>query len=322
MQKDIKIALYESWMRNQVIRMICRQYGREEAQQGKLMEDFYEHPYQREKSLRIVAIDGNKVVGFQSFFYWPYLLDGKHIRTYQSGNTIVDPDYRGQRIFQRTLEYMDMIREDKQIDFLTGFPIMASYNSMVNNKWVNILNLKWYFKVISPFSVLRKYDFAKLSLDVTAKPMAGISIQKGFTLNYDSEFEIWRKYYNSGENHYFYFHYVDGRHQVRFDLKVNLRGKLKELIVGRVQRNCDNLDFLTAALKTMISKVREQHAFTFLSVALNDRFYKNDILQVFTRVGFKRLNKQIFFLVKDYTVGEQVFQPELWELYRSDVDTW
>jgi len=320
---NITITLYESWMLDQVVRMICRQYGRTENHQDKLMKDFYEHPYQRERSIRIVALEGDKVVGFQSFFYWPYLLDGRLKNGYQSGNSVVDPDYQGRGIFKRLLNYLDTIRKDKQIDFLTGFPIDSSYNSLIRNKWKNILNLCWYIKVISLFSLLRRFDPMKLSLDKEPEPVLGIPACKGFVLTRDHDFEAWRESY-SRYNHYLYFNFSDGANCVRFDMKVNLRlwGILKELIVGRVQTNCESLDFLKAAVKALIRKIHEEHMSTFLSVALNDRYFKGKILQAFRKAQFKNISKKIYFHVKDFTVGEKIFQPELWELYRNAVDTW
>ena len=318
---NIKITLYEPWMHEQVVRMIVHEYGFREEDQDGLMKNFYEHPFQREKSIRIVALDGEKVAGFQSFFYWPYLLDGKPMNTYQSGNSIVSPNYRGRRIFSRLLRYLDEIREDQHIDFLMGFPVEGSYNSFIRNKWSNVLNLNWYVKAISPLSVVRKLDLAKLSLENEPECMPGIPTWKGFTLNCAPEFEIWRKTY-SKSNGYLYFHHDDGSYRVQFDLKVTLRGRLKELIVGRVRTDCDNIDFLTKAVKSLVKKVRKQHAFTFVSVALNRRYLKPEILMAFRQSGFKLIDKEIFFIVKDYMVGERVYKPELWNLYRSDIDTW
>jgi len=123
---NIKIALYEPWMIDQIIRMIVQEYNFLEDDERSLIRNFYEHPFQREKSIRIVALDGENVVGFQSFFYWPYLFEGKPVNTYQSGNSIVDPNYRGRRIFSLLLGYLDKVRGNQNIDFLMGFPARAS----------------------------------------------------------------------------------------------------------------------------------------------------------------------------------------------------
>ncbi len=318
---NIKITIYEPWMREQIIRMICQEYGWIEADQETLMKHFYESPYQREKSIRIAALDGKKVVGFQSFFRWPYLLDGIPTNTYQSGNSVVDSNYRRRGIFGRLLDYLNEIKEDKLIDCLIGFPVKASFNSFIYNKWFNTLNLSWYIKIISPFSIVKKINLSKLSLDTTPAFMPDIPNSQGFTLNRDSEFEIWRKNYSKG-NDYFYFNYYDASNHIQFDLKVNQRGRLKELVVGGIRTNCDDLNFLKKAVKTLVKKVRGQHAFTFLSVALNNRHIKSEILMTFQQSGFRRIKKEIFFIVKDYKLGDKVYRPELWELYRRDVDTW
>ena len=320
---NITITLYEHWMHHQVVRMICRQYERTENNQDELMQNFYEHPYQRERSIRIVALDGKKVVGFQSFFYWPYLLDGRLKNGYQSGNSIIGPEYRGMGIFQRLLNYLDTIRKYKQIDFLTGFPVKSSYGSFIRNKWTNILNLSWYIKASSPFSLFRRYDPVKLSLDKSPKLVIEIPASKGFVLNRNHDFEAWRENY-SRHIHYFYFHFADGVNCVRFNMKVNLRlrGILKELIIGRVQTNCESLDFLEVAVKALVRKIYKEHMFAFISVALNAQYFKGKILQAFMKAGFKIINKQIYFCVKDFTIKKKLFQPDLWELYRSAIDTW
>jgi hypothetical protein len=318
---NIKITLYEPWMHDQVARVIAQEYGVQEQYQERMMKNFYEHPYQRDKSIRIAALDGEKVVGFQSFFHWPYLLDGKPMNTYQSGNSIVVPDYQSRGIFGRLLSYMDEIREGKQIDFLMGFPVGNSYNSFIRNKWANVLNLNWYVKIISPLSIARKLDLSKISIADSPGCVSEVRAGSGFALNCAPEFETWRKTYTEGNN-YFYFHYDNGRFHAQFDLKVNHRGRLKELVVGRIRTNCDDLDPLTKAVDDLIRKMRKQHVFTFISVALNRRYFKSEILMAFRRLGFRQIKKEIFFIVKDYNVGNRVHRPELWELYRSDIDTW
>ena len=318
---DIKITLYEPWMLDQILRMIVQEYNFREEDQRRLMRKFYDHPFQRDNSIRIVALDGEKVVGFQSFFYWPYLFEGKPMNTYQSGKSIVDPNYRGRRIFSLLLRYLDEIRENQNIDFLMGFPARTAYNSFIRNKWTNVLNLDWYVKVLNPFSIFRKLDLEKLSLKNVAEYIPCTPTWKGFSLNHDPEFENWRKAY-SKNNGYYYFSHADRSSRVQFDLKINLRGRLKELIVGRVRTDSDNIDFLSKAVQGLVKKVRRQHAFSFMSVALNGRYFKPEILKAFRQLGFRRINKEIFFIVKGYMAGEEIYKPELWELYKSDIDTW
>jgi len=321
MANNIKISLYEPWRREQLVQMICREYGFEKEFYGLFMQKFYEHPYQQEKSMRIVALDGQKVIGFQTFFYWPYLLDGKLINSYQSGNSIVDINYRGRGVFSRLLNYLDEIKKVKQIDLLVGFPSLVSFNSFIRNRWSNVLNLDWYVKILNPISIIRKFDMQQIVASGSPACVCGNETAKGFTLSCDLEFENWRKSY-SASSHYFCFHYDEGGRHLRFDLKLNMRGWLKELIVGRVKTNCYDLSFLKKALGKLMQKANQRQAFTFISVALNSKYFESEILTAFHQLGFKRINKNIFFIVKDYSVGGSIYKPELWQLYRSDVDTW
>jgi len=176
-------------------------------------------------------------------------------------------------------------------------------------------------KVLSPFSIFRKLDLEKLSLKNVPECMSYTPTWKGFSLSHDPEFEDWRKAY-SENNSYYYFSHADHSSRVQFDLKVNLRGRLKELIVGRVRTDCNNIDFLKKAVQGLVKKVGRQHVFSFMSVALNSRYFKPEILMAFRQLGFRRINKEIFFIVKGYMAGEEIYKPELWELYKSDIDTW
>src|SRR3954467_5729352 len=95
------IGLYEEWMRPQISKMFSDQYGIREEAFAQLMSDFYEHPFQKNKCIRIIAKEGNMVTGFQSFFYWPYEINGRVYNSYQSGNSLVRPGFRGKGIFQK-----------------------------------------------------------------------------------------------------------------------------------------------------------------------------------------------------------------------------
>jgi hypothetical protein len=115
---NIKIAFYEDWMKAQVAKMFSMQYGVDGHFFAKQIEDFYEHPFQKNKSIRIVALDGDKVAGFQSFVYWPYNYGKTTYNSYQSGNSLVHQDYRGKGIFNKLLSFFETEKID--VDFLIG----------------------------------------------------------------------------------------------------------------------------------------------------------------------------------------------------------
>lgn len=68
---EIRIVRYEAAMLEQVIDLFCENYGFDTEPTEQAFTQFYEHPLQREKAIRIVALDGDRVAGFQSFFSGP-----------------------------------------------------------------------------------------------------------------------------------------------------------------------------------------------------------------------------------------------------------
>lgn len=70
------------------------------------------------------------MAGFQSFFYWPVVVDGRLIRSYQSGNTLVHPDFRGQRLFARMLNYIHEPESGFNCELLIGFPSKAPITAL------------------------------------------------------------------------------------------------------------------------------------------------------------------------------------------------
>src|SRR5689334_1140363 len=125
---EITITTYAPWMRDQVAELFSLQYGFNKEEFARKMDRFYDHPFQKDRCIRVVALDGEKVAGFQSFFYWPYAFKGKTFNSYQSGNSLVHPDYRGKKIFQKLLNFVDEKKQELRIDFLMGFPVEDSYN--------------------------------------------------------------------------------------------------------------------------------------------------------------------------------------------------
>jgi hypothetical protein len=148
----MNIKLYEEWMKPQVVKLFSIQYGRPEEEVSSTMEAFYNHAFQQTKCIRLVALEGDCVCGFQSLFYWPYQKNGKTYNSYQSGNSLVDPAYRGKGNFQKLLSYIDDNSSNLNIDFLMGFPVEMSFGSFMKKKWSNPFNLTWHICFLNPFA--------------------------------------------------------------------------------------------------------------------------------------------------------------------------
>ena len=190
----LRIGHYDDWMFDQVIDMIVEQYGRDRDGEAELFRNFYEAPFQRESGIRLVALDGDRVCGFQSYFYWPYMFSGQKLRSFQSGNSLVSPDYRGRRIFSRLLNFLDELEDRPQIDFLMGFPVQMSYGSFIRNGWDNPLDLNWYVRPIHPLSALGGREIGAKDWKFDRKPelVEALYPPGMFALSKEDDFSEWR----------------------------------------------------------------------------------------------------------------------------------
>lgn len=316
------ICLYEDWMKPQVAKLFSMQYGVTEEAFAQLIGNFYELPFQRDKCIRIVAKEGDTIIGFQSFFFWPYLYQGKEINAYQSGNSLVHPEHRGKGIFQKLLGYLDLHREQLKIDVLIGFPIDASVGSLLRNKWLNIFNLQWFLKMGNPFSLLLPVNFKKLtayfpSLEVTDYPGTTDIIK----LAHLPAFNAWRATHYDTRN-YFSFVYKKGGDELVLKLKINIRKKIvKELIIGDVITSSYKNDFLEDAFCDFLKTARKIKCITIFSIACNMHCEK-DLITALKKCGFEKIKKQIYFCVKPFTDGHLYSDPGKWMIFRGDIDTW
>jgi GNAT superfamily N-acetyltransferase len=320
---NIRITAYEDWMKPQVAEMFSLQYNVPAADFAALMDNFYDHPYQEEKCIRIAAVEGEKVIGFQSFFYWPYYFKGKLQHAFQSGNSLVHPDHRGKGIFQQLLNFLGEHREKFGIDFLIGFPINASRNSLIRNGWKNILDLQWNIVTASPVRSLLGDEKKKLARAFNDKPSVSIREAAGewFRLSDEKEFLEWRKCYSATQT-YFYHVFTENGKSVEFTLKPSRRRKyIRELIIGNVRTENNDRVFMQKAFRDLQTKVKRSGAAAFLSFAYNPHASAISAA-LLSQAGFKKIEKKIFFAVKTFTENHPAEDPANWILFRSDIDTW
>lgn len=309
-------------MAPQVIALLAEQWQRPLDGEKQLFHQFFDHPLQRARGVRLVALDGQSVCGFQSYAYWPYQWEGETLHTLQSGGSVVSPDYRGKGIFARLLSFPWHINRRPAVSFLTGFPIGASYGSLLRNQWANPLNLSWYVRVLHPFSVLRTakprpiphpFETAPVGTDWSQAP--GV-----FSLSRDPAFVEWRASY--APRPYWYFHFQEGGRTIRYQLKPNRRGRVSELIIGDVARESPDPGLLTTSLEALVRAAKQDPSFTILSIAINDRCADASLQRSLAACGFRPIRRRIFFAVKALSGEAPVMEAKNWFLLRSDIDTW
>jgi GNAT superfamily N-acetyltransferase len=312
------IQKYEDWMRPQVVALFDIEYHSGEAFDS-LFKSFYEHPFQVQKCIRIVALEGERVAGFQSFFYWPVVVDGRAINAYQSGNSLVHPDFRGKGLFGKMLNFIHEPNSGFDCELLIGFPVEASYNSFIRNKWQNPFNLRWYVKPLNPLRSLltnpvknlRKALGERVKMDFLAHPAHRCVAQL-------AAFDHYRFEYETGD--FFRFTFEKEGAKAFFELKAQTRKKvIKELVIGKFLSNSDDAVFIHEAVAALIKTVKKNSGFTMLSIAVNPlTLALNDALK---QNGFKAINKSIYFITKG-RLAEQTTDWSNWWIFRSDIDTW
>jgi GNAT superfamily N-acetyltransferase len=320
---DLRIEYYVETMHSQVIDLFEMEYGTDRFDISMFMENLYDTEFQKDRSIRLVALSGQKVVGFQSFFLWPYERNGVVYNSYQSGNSIVHPDFRGRGIFQALLNYI-FTNNLKEIDFFIGFPVEASCRSFLKCNWKSILDLQWYVNVVNPFFLL----YRKKRLDnffSRTRSEYLVNTHDCFTLSNDKLFLNWKDNLKSSKGDYYFFDYkINGDLGIVFELKYQKRKyNVTELIIGKIDFFGDSIDYLNEALTSLLKLIRRSGCIAFCSISVNPYFAGGVLLSALANTRFFKINKKIHFIVKAHS---QDFLNDIearqWNVGRSDIDTW
>ena len=347
--RDFKERLYEEWMESQVIDLFISEYGGEKEKFKKYFKSLYESNYQKNLCIRVVSVDGEKIVGFQSYFYWPLKDKLKTIKSYQSGNSLVHPEYRGCGIFKSLLNFINLELKRMNPDVLIGFPVEASFNSFVRNGWSNPFNLRWYLKVVNPFAII--LDNLGQSQELKFPVRDNADVVSGLFRPYSTEFDnkvhvliVDHKLRAESESEAKLINKIAKKSNkiisIGFRLNPNVDAKTHkkistgkdenkfakrksifgELIIGEVDVNTDDVSFIKRGLKALIKESRKNSKVLFISCALNPNYSCgfNNII----KKSFINSKREIYFITK--LLSEDITEPELQQLnlYRGDIDTW
>jgi GNAT superfamily N-acetyltransferase len=313
------IQKYEDWMRPQVVALFDLEYQTGIDSFDTLFGSFYEHPYQREQCIRLVALDGERVAGFQSFFYWPVVHHGKTLRSYQSGNSLVHPDYRGKGIFGKLLRYIHQPESGFEFDLLLGFPVEASYNSFMRNEWLNPFNLQWYVRMSHPFrSLLTKPDQSLRSALGTRSSCDFTADTRTTYVEQTQQFDAYRFGYETGE--FYRWNTSQGGGDAYAELKFQTRKRIiKELVIGKFLVTQHDALFIEQSMHQLVKDIEANAHFTMISMAVNPQ----DALltAALEKSGFKPIDRKIYFIAKG-PYAQEIKAWSDWWMFRSDIDTW
>lgn len=323
----ITAARYEDWMKDEVISLFMEEYGVSYDQFLVTFNAFYEAPYQKNKAIRMVALEDRKVVGFLSFFYWPMAIGTKTYQSFQLGNGVVHADFRGKGVFAKLIAYLE--NNHFEMDFAIGFPVEASRNSFVRMNWKNPINLRWFIKWINPLSLIIGFKEIRYSengiLNFTPDHLIEHNLKNEIHLDYSKEFAFWREALVSRQ--YLFLFTDETGNKIQFLLKNNVRKRvIKEVIVGKVlvtvmEQDVNLSQLYEKGLKALIKSLRKSKNATLLSLAVNEDYINSRSIDL-RKAGLKRIEKQIYFIHKSPQDLEELMDKSAWNMHRADIDTW
>jgi GNAT superfamily N-acetyltransferase len=315
----MEILAYQDWMKPQVIKMFVEEYGVEESAFELLFTHFYESEFQRERCIRIAAVEGEKVGGFQSFFYWPLTHHGKTVDAWQSGNSLVHPDFRGKGLFSKMLDFIHQPDSGFNAELLIGFPVEMSYNSFIRNNWINPFNLQWYVKMGNP--ILSLFRIGSTSIPEI--------FRRDKQEDFNSNDPCYRVAQSVAFDNYRFGYQKDsiGRLQITendqsifLEFKIQIRKKIiRELVVGKVLFS-SNDEYLNVKLfKKALQKITRALRPSIFSFAYNE--HHSSWMRILDENGFKKHEKKIHFIAKG-KIATSIIDWKVWDIQRGDIDTW
>lgn len=313
-------------MRDQIVEMFHKEYGIDKTQLLHYFDKFYSNRLYPVESIRIAALVGKTVAGYVSFTRWPYMAKGKMCRSFQCGNVIVSRIYRGKGLYNRMLDHLDTIHEKHNIDFLIGFPIKQIVGLYLKNKWSRLVDLQWYVKIINPLAFVSSLDVggfrAVFGRERTIKTT--LEERNSVYLSNTPAFCNWRDDYKPFlvQKNLFFFYFKNESNEIEFDLKVNERRYVHELIIGDVKASSYDKEFLNNALGALIKAAKQTGQVSILSFATNEKSKDRSLLDGLKRKQFFKIGKDIPVMIKKYYPAVNIDNPADWKLYRSDIDTW
>ena len=309
-------------MKTQVAKLFHMEYNISILDFEKYMSRLYEHDYQKNKCILIVAEDGEKIVGFQSYFYWPYLYNNHKYNSFQSGNSLVHPEYRGKKLFARMLSFLNENKSGYDIDFLIGFPVKASFNSFIKNGWINLFDLQWYIKIVNPFA----FVFSKNRLNkffTQPNKTVNENCSEYISLSEEYDFRDWKnQLVNSPENH---FQYIFSKEDnfIIFDLKFQVRKNIiHEIVIGNIRFKKNISSDLYLAFESFFNNIRKCKCVSILSIAINEKLNISIVKNLLIEKRFKKINKKIYFILKPQKAHDHILDASIWNIGRADIDTW
>jgi len=152
-----ELVAMEPWMLPGMAELQAGQYKVDPAKAEARLRTWFDSEFaHRRGSIALAGISGDRVIAMQTYSAWPYVRNGRSYRSLQSGATLVHPDFRGRKIFQRLLREGNRLATANGHDFLVGFPVPMSLGGFVKDGWTNHGPLRWWTRPLRPLALLQR----------------------------------------------------------------------------------------------------------------------------------------------------------------------
>jgi len=320
---DYVIAEYEDWMKEGVVSLHSDHYHYDPQEYAVRFTRWYEHPFSRQKSICVVALDGKKVIGLQSWVLWPYTRSDRVFSSLQSRGSLIHADYRRRGLWWKMLLFGDQLASSRKVDFFVGFPHERSLPGLLKAGWRHLLDLRWFVRLVNPLELWKKSTLTAEELPFETQP-ASFNDYRGdhFRLYHGSDFVSWRKAVNA-EQKYLYHSYPGLNPEICFEMKLERAHGFNELVIGDIRSSQAGYPGLRAALKDLFRVLHDCKEIAVVSVALNPKAHPNPLFWPLLSTGFLPIpKKKIYFCVKEIKGTAPLDDAQVWDVFRADIDTW
>jgi GNAT superfamily N-acetyltransferase len=328
----IELAPYEEEHREGCMRLLRESFP---SGYGESVWSWRFTPILGEDLIMLVALKGSRVVGFNSWTPWPYTFRGRLYRSFQLGESVVDPEFRGRGIYSKLQRLGCDISGDRGVDFFLAFPIKGTHGPLLRSGWSHVGDLRGYCKILRPFRGAAKVlsliprDTSRVETGAAAKRVAGeIRIPESSSARADRfarvnspEFLRWR-FAENAYHRYSVHRHTEEDGEAIFIYRARERKGLNECFLVDFHRSGEDPIFFSRALGALVAHAR-RGGFDLLTTAftpggriLTGAFREN--------LFFPVPGKSILFTVHPLGLGERergwVLDLERWALRPADVD--
>lgn len=282
------------------------------------------------EGVAIVALSGDRVVGVQTYRYWPYAHRGEVYHALQSGGTLVHEEHRGQGLFMRMLRAGNAILEEKGVDFLVGFPVPMSFGGFMKDAWSHVDSPMWYLRVLRPLELAKQRLTSRAPLpELPAADDSWIDLEGLRRLGSSRRLSL------LSDPAFLRYRYGDGR-STRYAVHLFEAGGARGLVVGKTRASNGFVelvigDILTTdgraataqrTLASLFAELRRTTNVAACSLLLGTGALEH--YRLLARFGFAPTFRRGIFIAKALSSRCQGWIADRfrWNLLHADIDTW